>query len=69
MLPLKYITLTVYCLLTQFERPDWCLDIIYEKEQGNIAYADWNDQQCNDPDENYTNWNLPKFRPSITIPI
>ena len=73
LLPLKYLALAVYCLLTQFERPDWCLDIIQIKNETKDAddpqYQDWDEYYCNDEAANYTNSNLPKFSPYLTMSI
>lgn len=51
--PLKYMTLFTYVFLTQFERPDWCLDIILNKNGDNPdeKYEYFDEWYCNDSDE------------------
>ena len=46
--PLKFMTLFIYVTLTQWERPDWCLDIILEKNQDPSKYQNFNEWYCNE---------------------
>jgi hypothetical protein len=69
--PFKYLVLFCYVfLLTQFERPDWCNDIVWKKYNGTVdekeTYKEWDDVTCNDREGYYTNSDLPKLEPVIT---
>ena len=70
--PVKFIIVGVYIMMTQFEQPAFCLDIIKKKaaDPNNSGYADFDERICNDSELNYTCWDiLPKFTPAITRPI
>ena len=68
-MPFKYLTIFGYVTLTQFERPDWCLDILLLKDQGDSDYADFDEWQCNNSENIYTNMMLPKLPQWITVII
>ena len=62
--PLRYFMLIAYVLLTQFEKPSWCLDIKYQMRYGNVKqmekYQDFDSEKCDDAAGNYTSFGLPK---------
>lgn len=68
--PLRACALITYIILTQFEQPAWCLEIIWQKNNGTPAqkaeFKDWDETYCNDPENTYTNSNWPKLDPIYT---
>ena len=47
--PLRYLMLFAYVLLTQFEKPAWCLNKMKLKyEENDLEHRDFNDATCND---------------------
>lgn len=56
--------LIVYVLHTQFERPDWCLRILNKiKNDPSSNYENFSGDTCNNDNESYTSFNLPKIPP------
>ena len=50
--PLKYVAVLIYVLITQFERPSWCL----QKSIDMAGDSRWNPHDCNDISLSYTNF-------------
>lgn len=59
-------------MMTQFEQPAFCLDIIKKKaaDPNNSDFMNFDERICNDNELNYTCWDIiPKFTPAVTRPI
>ena len=53
LLPFKFICLFGYILLSQFEKPRWCLKIIRKINEDPEYYPDFDKTTCNDSKESY----------------
>ena len=70
---MKYTLLISYALITQFERPDWCMKILVKKVDGTPAeqeeYINFDPDYCDNNENVYTSSGMIKLNPLITIPF
>ena len=72
--PLKGFILFSYVLMTMFERPSWCLKLIACSKKATTCESvdqknlvDFDEWQCNNKAQIFTNSNLPKLPQTFTI--
>ena len=71
--PLYYLAVAVYILITQFERPSWCVEIVNMQQHGTDAqkekYKDFDGWQCRDKYDTIANFDIINLPQVVTLPL